>query len=249
MARTVASRKISRSNYGGRRVKRKYAPRSNRLLTKRYSRGRRRRVSAVRRTLPDFTSVALKWSQSTVTGFSASPAVGYDFNMNSLHDFNASGGTGQCFGYNQFSAFFQKYRVHAVKYKIMFYNPTAMNQNDLSCFVWCGPHDSVPAGSDVQILKQLPRSQCRVMSLKQGSSKRVTLKGFQMMYKLQGCSKLEYNTDLAFEAQIGENPSSMPKMKVIVCDLQDNTNNGSMAFDIEAVFYAKMFRRRMMGLS
>lgn len=44
----------------------------------------------------------------------------------------------------------------------------------------CGPRDSVPACSDVQILKQLPRAQRRVMALKQGSNKRVAIKGFQM---------------------------------------------------------------------
>ena len=136
-----------------------------------------------------------------------------------------------------------------MKYKVTFYNPTAINQNDLSCFVWSGPHDSVPAGSNLEILKQLPNAQCRVMSLKQGSNKRVTVKGFKMMYKLQGCSKAEYNTDLAFEAFIGANPNSMPKMKIIVADLQDNLNSGSMAIDVEAVMYAKLFRRKMMGLS
>ena len=124
-----------------------------------------------------------------------------------------------------------------------------MNSNDLSCFVWCGPHDSVPAGSDVQILKQLPRAQCRVMSLKQGSNKRVTIKGYQVMHRLHGCSTAEYNRDLAFEAFKGSNPSSMPRMKVIVADLQDATNNGSMCMDIDAVLYARLFGREMLGLS
>ena len=145
--------------------------------------------------------------------------------------------------------FYQKYRVFGVKYKVTFYNPSAMNSNDLSCFVWCGPHDSVPAGSNVAILKQLPRAQCRTMSLKQGSNKRVTIKGYHMMHRLQGVSKAEYNTDLAFEAFKGQNPSSMPKLKIIVCDLQDNLNNGSMCFAMEAVFYAKLFRREMLGPS
>ena len=70
-----------------------------------------------------------------------------------------------------------------------------------------------------------------------------------MMYRLQGCGKAEYNTDLAFEAFIGTNPSSMPKLKVVIADLQDPLNSGSMCFDMEAVMYAKLFRRKMMGLS
>ena len=108
MARTVASRKRSRANSGSRRVRRKTYGGARGMLARRIGKRTRRRTSALRKSLPDFTNVALKFTQSFATGFSTSPSVGYDFNLNSLHDFNASGGTGQPFGYDQYSAFFQE---------------------------------------------------------------------------------------------------------------------------------------------
>ena len=101
------------------------------------------------------------------------------------------------------------------------------------------------------------------MSLKQGSSKRLNLRGFKMMYKLQGCSKAEYNTDLVYEAWIDpkhytppetnpQNPGAMPRMLVIISDLASDPKiptTGSMSVDMEFVMYARLFRRKMLGLS
>jgi hypothetical protein len=257
--------KRARSNYARRNVRRKYnAPRSNNMLASRYrkrasrKRSMRRGKSAVRRSLPDYTTVALKWTQTFITSITGTPSNGYMFNLNSIHDLNASGGTGQPFGYDQYSAFFQKYRVFAVKYKADFYNPiitTANNTNDLLCTCWCGPSGSLPAGTDNNILKQLPGAYSRTMSLKSGSSRRITLKGFKMMYKLQGVSKAEYNTDVTYEAFIeaapghSQNPGAMPRMLVTISDLTSAATAGSMQVDMEFVIYARLFRRKMLGLS
>ena len=135
--------KRARQNYARRNVRRKYAPaarKTNNLLATRRRKYRGRRgKSAVRRCLPDYTTVALKWTQTFTTSITTYPGTGYFFNLNSLHDVNASGGTGQPFGYDQYSAFFQKYRVFGVKYNATFYNPSSLNSNDLMCTIWCGP--------------------------------------------------------------------------------------------------------------
>ena len=247
--------KRARSNYARRNVRRKYTPRSNNVLASRYrkrsfrKRSMRRGKSAVRRSLPDYTTVALKYTETFNRVFTTAPSNGYFFRMNSLHDMNESGVGGQPFGFDQYAAFFQKYRVFGLKHKVTFYNPNSPNTNDLTCTVWVGPLNSVPAGSDNQILRQLPRAQTKVMSLKQGSNKRVTIQGFNMCYKIQGCSKAEYNTDIVYEGFIGQNPAASPKLMIHICDMTSILTEGNMAIDVEFIAYTRLFRRTMLGMS
>ena len=257
MPRKYNTRKRSRANSFTRRVR----PRNARSMFARKSLRRGRgRISAVRRTLPDFTMVALKY-QNIIPGFTLNslPQTTRQWRLNSLYDPNytvTNPGQHQPYGYDQYAVFFQKYRVFSTKVRFEFMNPTngasqgAIPDRDLMVAMWPGPDPttSLP-GSNMNIIGEAAKATHKVLSRKNGSSKRQVLTGFYRMNKLLGVSKKEYNTDQNFEAFSGNNPATTPLLNVLAYNPHNTSDTGTYDLKINLTYYASMFRKRMPDMS
>lgn len=254
--------KRARNRSYSRNVRRRVAKPSYRTRSRRPKYYGRRRKSSVRRSLPDSTRVAMSFTTSRNLFFNQDPNVpGYYFKMNSLFDPDGTGGISRPYGYSQYTQFFQKYRVHAVKWRIRFYNPNNQtNTNDICVTAWDKSSTSaIPSGNEMQTLKQLPRCKSQHISTKQGSTKVAYMKGFTMNHKIQGVSKFEYNTDLNYECFTVASPTQNAEpesINILQLNAFDPLNSqgagrteGSVSFDIKLVYYCTLFRRATFGMS
>ena len=189
-------RKRSRS-YSRRRTpyvkRRRYASKRVRRVVRRP----RRRMSSVRRTLPDYTVVAFKY-QNMIQGFALSsvPQTTRQWRMNSLYDPNntvTNPGQHQPYGYDQYSVFFQKFRVFSVKMRFEFFNPTwdlsqgAIQDRDLYCAMWPSPDPTTELpGSNLNIIGEVAKAKHKALNRKDGQPKRQVLSGYWKMHKLLG---------------------------------------------------------------
>lgn len=216
-----------------------------RRAIRRVRRGYRRRRPAVRRSLPDMTLVALKFTETVGSiAIMTAPDAGRFYSLNSLYDPRSGLGGEQPLGYDQYTNFFQKYRVYAAKWKVHFFNPATGNDYDLRCVAWVGPHLNQPAGTDFEVFNQLPRARVRTLSQKSGTAKRATIGGFTKCHVAEAVSAAEYNTDLVYEATTNNNPAKIPRLMVGWYDPTKATQFGSVcSMQISITFYAKMFSR------
>lgn len=103
-----------------------------RPLRRQVKRMRKRRVKRQQRALtlfrgpiPGRAQVKLDFVEITSLNVSIPYTSNYNYvlyRLNSAFDFNASLGTAALVGYNEWAAFYQNYRVHAVKTRVTFYN-------------------------------------------------------------------------------------------------------------------------------
>lgn len=220
----------------------------------------RNRKSSVRRTLPDYTVVAFKY-QNMIKEFTLNgvPQTTRQWRMNSLYDPNATltnPGQHQPYGYDQYSVFFQKYRVFGVKMTFHFFNPTldtstgAVADRDLYCAIWPSPDATTPLpGTNMNIIGEVAKGKQKVFNRKDGIPMRQTLTGYWAMNKLLGVSKKEYNTDQNFEAFVGQNPMTTPYMNVMVYNPFNTSDTARYDLKLNFTYYASMFRKRIPDMS
>lgn len=220
----------------------------------------KRRQSAVRRTLPDYTRVALRY-QNIIEEFTlnSTPNTMRQWRLNSMYDPNytiTNPGQHQPYGYDQLMTFFQKYRVHATKVRFTFFNPTddtsqgAMADADLMTAIWPSPDSSTSLpGTNMNILDEVAKARRGILSRKVGTSQRSVLSGYFKMHKLMGVSKKEYNTDQNFEAFWTQNPTSTPLMNIICYNPRNLSDTGTFDLKINMTFYATLFRKKIPDMS
>lgn len=208
----------------------------------------KRAKSSIRRSIPDFTMVALPYSEHIqMSSLTVNPSQGYKYQLNSLHDFRNALGGHQPLGYDQYSAFFQKYRVHATKIKVTWYDPSGLTGSEIRCALYPARHNTnLSASSAFSILDELPMAKVAPLVVTGGGKWRTTIKAFYKMHRLQGVSKTEYNTDLNYEAYIDNSPGSMPLLYVLAWDPNATSGGGTgtVWFNIQATFYASIFGRK-----
>ena len=246
-------------NYGKRRrsgsytrnVRRRTAPYRKRRT--RVQRRRRGRKASIKRSIPDFTMVALPYSETRqMTNLNAHPGTTlYAYRLNSLFDpYNPQAISGQPLGFDQYSAFFQRYRVHATKYHVTWFNPGSVNGTELRVGTYVAPDGTaIPAGQSFSIMNELPNAKSTHLSVAPGASWRANLSGFQRLSRLQGVSKADYNGDDDFEAEFGANPIKSPLLYLYAWNPQDFMDNATVYYEIKMTFYASLFKRKPLSQS
>jgi len=211
---------------------------------------RRPRKAAIRRSIPDFTMVALPYTEHIqMTSMSLSPANGYKYRLNSLFDFRYAAGGHQPLGFDQYAAFFQKYRVHSTKVKVTWYDPGNMNGQVMKVALYGAPHASnLGVNESFDLLDELPGAKTNVLSVAPGEKWRTSLSAYYKMHRLQGVSKTEYNTDVTYEAFNTTNPGSSPILYILAWD-PNGASAATVWFEIKATMYASVFRKNPLGQS
>lgn len=237
-----------RSASNTRRARRRLPMVMNRRRKSRPMRRRRYAKASIRRSIPDFTMVALPYSEHIqMSSLTTNPSQGYKYQLNSMNDFRNAFGGHQPLGFDQYSAFFQKYRVHATKIKVTWYDPSGLTGSEIRCALYPARHNTnLSASSAFSILDELPMAKVAPLVVTGGGKWRTTIKAFYKMHRLQGVSKTEYNTDLNYEAYIDNDPGSMPLLYILAWDPNATTGGGTgtVWFNIQATFYASIFGRK-----
>lgn len=238
-----SKRKRARSGGYTRSKRRKYAPTRTRTRFRRKSyRGRRRRVSAIRRTLPDYTFVAFAYHETINIPFATGFSGAYKYKLNSLYDPNESGTGHQPLGRDQFQPFFQKYRVFATKMSVRFADCSTQPHEMAAC-IYGAPQDTVPSGASLNLLFELPNARVQHIN-KKYTSQSTTINRYFKIHQLAGVSKSEYNDDVVYESFNGTSPTACPRALIYVWDPLAPTTTGNVDVSVHMVFYAKLFRRQ-----
>lgn len=238
--------KRRRSASYSRRVRRK--PSATRRRT-RVQRRRRGRKSSIRRSIPDFTMVALPFSETRkMTSLNAHPGTTvYSYRLNALFQpqFQPPGGGTQPLGFDQYAAFFQKYRVHATKYHITWFDPSSVNGIELRVGTYVAPDGTqIPPGQQFSIFNELPNARNTHLSVAPGMSWRAKLSGFQRLCRLQGVTKADYNGDDDYESEFQALPAKSPMLHLYAWNPKDAVDNATVYYEIKMTFYASLFKRK-----
>lgn len=137
--------------------------------------------------------------------YGITPAGQREFKLNSLYDPDSSGVGHQPYGLDQWAAFYNKYRVFAVKMEV-----TAAN-SDPSAAVIIALTASPTQQSlfYVSRFQELPRVKTLVLSSEVGgtSSKRLKYKAY--LPKIAGLTSAQYRADEDYEATFGADPADL----------------------------------------
>lgn len=240
-------------NYGKRRrsgsytrnVRRKTTP--YRKRKSRMQRQRRGRKYSIRRSIPDYTMVALPFCETRhLANLNAHPSSGTAYRLNSLYDpYEPTAPGHQPLGFDQYQAFFQRYRVHATKVQVTWFDPGSVTGTELRVGIYASPDSTnIPAGQDFSIMRELPNAKQTHLSVAPGSSWRARLSGFYRLHRLQGVSKSDYNGDDDFEAEFGASPAKSPTVRILAWDPTSAMENANVWYEIKMTFYATLFKRR-----
>lgn len=177
----------------------------------------------------------------------------YQFAGNSLFDPDITGTGHQPYGFDQWSAFYNKYTVFGCKAEFTVVNAsgnTAGNQND-EIVVCPVPSDvavtTITSMTDLEAFYEFPYSTQRVGNIV-GGGKNLYIKKYMSTSKIDGCPKLKVAIDDKYSALTSANPSSIWKW-VIGLQCPDELTTTTVRVLVKLTFYCKMFDRIQMGQS
>lgn len=126
----------------------------------------------------------------------------YVYNLNSIHDPDRSGTGHQPMGHDQYIQFYNRYRVHKVKYQIIFCALTALPTN-----VGIFPYNSAGSLNDNVLLELTDKGKMNTIRSDGTSSCRMS--GVVDLALLNGSTTAAYNADDRFQAQTGADPTEL----------------------------------------
>lgn len=198
-----------------RRIRRTRRPR--RKMNRR--RGKRTTISSLAGSSvrPDRLLVRLPYQDSFIlNSLTAGVCVNQVMNMNSIFDPDRTGIGHQPLGYNQWSNFYRKYKVHKVAYNVTF---TQFNdygtQADYGARVGVLLQNGVPPNTftDQSIFEQ-PHLRFGAVGTTQGSSSK-TFKGMAGCARVAGRPNILYLADDKYQANFGYNPSEFITLSLV----------------------------------
>lgn len=164
----------------------------------------------------------------------------YEFNMNSLHDPDFSGGGHQPRQWDQLKVFYRGYIVYGLSAVIEAYTTDTSSSGEGFCVGFTTrSNDSAIPGSYNDILERTnQRVKCRSISQPNPTTKIHT--GYLRCHAVQGVTRNMWNHEDQYQAGVGASPPIMPKLTVFAYS-RDGTALGATKFTIRITYYAKMF--------
>lgn len=213
-------------------ARRKKIVRRRRRRTHRGQRLNLTRSSTLGKGLPDriFTSLkyneVVQWNPGAVSG-------NYQFNINSLFDPNRTGTGHQPMLYDQYSAFFNRYKVHGCKWFIRFSGCNTLTK------ITVVPSNSLTAPVDNTDATEMKLAKSTMVAQSTTPMFEKSISGYVGMKKLYGRKELE-NKD---EALTGASPAESAVLNINIYSADGTTSISSLNMDVNLVFYSEMFDR------
>lgn len=225
--------------------KRRGGPRRWRGRKSKYTKGGSGVIRALKTlTVPDKIVVKLPYS-SLVTFGDALGVQDYIFNLNSIYDPDRTGVGHQPLGYDQWSAFYNRYRVIGAKVVVQ-----ACNQANVGTTMSIIGNNSagLVLGSDAIMEQQHMKRM--VLSGANGGKNAGTLVKYFSNARITGVSDYTYRSSDQYQAQFGANPSE------VICGhiYQENLlalggQASSVIARVNITYYVELFDRNTLALS
>lgn len=182
--------------------------------------------------LKDRTFAQLKYNE--VVQWNPGAATGnYQFNLNSLFDVNRTGSGHQPYFYDQYSTFYNRYKVHGCKWFVR------LSGCNTLCKVTVVPSNSTTAPVDNTDATEMPYAKSTMIAQNTTPIFEKAIKGYVGMKKLYGRKELE-NKD---EALVSASPSETAVLNINAYSADGSTTVSSLNIDITLVYYCEFFDR------
>lgn len=164
----------------------------------------------------------------------------YALQLNSVHDPQYSVGGGQPRGFDQWSAFYENYRVHGVKVTVYAQSLTPDNQSILAL----SPRTVV--GSPVNVKELLEQPATRRCFF---TSDRPCIKSAYFdCAKALGITRRNYNTDDAYNSGVGASPAQLLLCYINWININETTSTGHN-IRATATYYVEFYKPLTLGSS
>jgi len=142
----------------------------------------------------------------------------YQFAANGLNDPNLTGGGHQPMGFDQLSALYKDYRVHAVKVKVQ----GRMLTGTSAGYVFLGCNGGVGLPNGLQALLESNRYRHKIVT----SENEFTITGYFPIHQVFGKSKKVFQAAHNAASGIGDNPDLLGYINVLWQNLDGATSTG-----------------------
>ncbi len=194
-------------------------------------------------TIPDKLFTTMQYSDVVAIQATTGVPQAYQF-QTSAFDPNLTGVGHQPLGFDQWSTFYTKYRVHGIKYKVTFVNTSTTFQADVAVI----PKNVSTVITNPNTLWERAYGKKRICGV-EGSGQAVkAISGYLNPARALGFSKLQYNTDDLTMSNIASSPSTMAFLQLYVNDVAA-TDTIIVNARVELTYYTEFLVRQVLGES
>lgn len=197
--------------------------------------------------MPEQLFVKLNYSQEVSTTVGTAVFLYHDFKINSLFDPDYTGVGHQPIGFDQYSAFFKKYRVYGMKYNIEFYADTSTEYTYI--FLRTLDFDDVATAlNDAAYMTELFHLRKFVLGTT-GYRGIHSVNGFIPACKSLSMSPKEYNLNPNTYALISTNPAKQSLLRIYHRLVNGSGTSFTIRYKVHFTYYVKFFDRVRWGQS
>lgn len=213
----------------GRRHRRK--PRSNQASL----------LTIHRPVCPDRIHVRLPFSETF--SLSGTTLLASRFYQTSMYDPRYAASGNQPLGFDQWAAFFQRYRVYGLGWEVCAINKALNVATD----VWVITKSNSTATSGTDLLAEKTNIH-KIVGLSGGGAAIKCLKGYSSVARAWGLKKSAIQTDEDFQALTSANPAKMAYLQ-IYSQGTDMSSSYDVQFRVRLTFYCEFFDRVQLNQS
>lgn len=192
--------------------------------------------------IPDRALLKFKYRDNYILTNSVQATSQRSWRLNSLYDPDYTGGGHQPLGYDQWSAFFQTYRVYKVTVDIDLVNEESVATQVL----WTvQPDDPLLTGDDSSF--EQPHTYSCILA-GNGGQNRAKIRRTMLLPRYIGLSSAQYKANSIFSAPFSSNPSSVIYGILLVQSI-DGSTLPNVAVNINMIFHSELFDRKELTVS
>jgi len=213
-----------------------------RRMKKSYWRGRKRNVGVMKPTkirgLPSAfpPSILVKLRYNETVSLSAAHGVEQLMNLNSCFDPDRTGVGHQPYAFDQWSTFYNRYRVFGVKYAITFLNSDSTVIPQVGIMA-----DNTTSSNAVDAtFWERPNCKSTVLTVSSGGPAKKVFRGYIPLTKVYGISRTQLKTDDNYAAITTASPSEFAILHIVAQDIFLSANV-NVNCKIDLLFYTQMY--------
>ncbi len=192
---------------------------------------------AIRVPLCYFANIALAGAVVTANNI---------FNLNSLFDPDRTGVGHQCSGFDQWSAFYNRYRVDKVRVDLEFVNNSAGSVTEV---LICPSNDAtaITTQAGLQAGSENPMSVTHILPIVGGMNYRRVVRTYSLN-QIAGVTPAKYQSDDAYQAVYNANPTETIVLHVVAQDVGFASNISTLV-KVKITYFAYLYDRNLLAIS
>lgn len=192
--------------------------------------------------IPDRALIKFKYRDNYVLTHATLPTAQRTWRLNSLYDLDYTGTGHQPLGYDQWSAFFNLYRVYKVTVEMDLVNE---EQYAVQLLWSVQPDDPTMTGDDSSF--EQPHTQSIILA-GSNSQNRGKLRRTMMLPKYIGLTSTQYKSSPYFSSQFNTNPTSSI-FGILMAQSIDGSTLPNVSVNATFILHAELFDRKEIAIS